>query len=266
MNLLDKWIFYSEKKLLKCYSDIKSITRTQVLFIDLKGDFIMKKILAVLAIFGFAITAAFANIELSANLVFAPNYTQQVKYEQGLISLEKELKFECPIGEEIKANFFFYSSKHFDIGLNVAEQILAYSKYVDDDEKFDMALNASFVVGPAFRFNINNNNAIFVSPGLAVNLDYLVQDLTSDSVEVMVGCDLGFNIDAGYRLWLLNKDAFHFGIDAGVQYSVGGGAGTAYRLSKGDKTLNQDFDIDLAQRFKVYLGVVCNFGDRGWDK
>ena len=42
----------------------------------------MKKILAVLAIFGFAITAAFANIELSANLVFAPNYTQQVKYEQ----------------------------------------------------------------------------------------------------------------------------------------------------------------------------------------
>ena len=226
----------------------------------------MKKILAILATFGFAITAAFANIELSANLVFAPNYTQQVKYEQDLISLEKELKFECPIGEEIKANFFFYSSKHFDIGLNVAEQVLAYSKYVDDDEKFDMALNASFVVGPAFRFNINNNNAIFVSPGLAVNLDYLVQDLTSDSVAVMVGCDLGFNLDAGYRLWLLNKDAFHFGIDAGVQYSVGGGAGTTYLLSKGDKTLNQDFDIDLAQRFKVYLGVVCNFGDRGWDK
>ena len=226
----------------------------------------MKKILAVLAIFGFAITAAFANIELSANLVFAPNYTQQVKYEQDLISLEKELKFECPIGEEIKANFFFYSSKHFDIGLNVAEQILAYSKYVDDDEKFDMALNASFVVGPAFRFNINNNNAIFVSPGLAVNLDYLVQDLTSDSVAVMVGCDLGFNIDAGYRLWLLNKDAFHFGIDAGVQYSVGGGAGTTFTLADGDKIPNQDFDIDLAQRFKVYLGVVCNFGDRGWDK
>ena len=113
MNLLDKWIFYSEKKLLKCYSDIKSITRTQVLFIDLKGDFIMNKILAVLAIFGFAITAAFANIELSANLVFAPNYTQQVKYEQDLISLEKELKFECPIGEEIKANFFFYFQAYY---------------------------------------------------------------------------------------------------------------------------------------------------------
>mgnify|MGYP003477492809 CR=1 FL=1 len=31
----------------------------------------MKKILAILATFGFAITAAFANIELSANLVFA---------------------------------------------------------------------------------------------------------------------------------------------------------------------------------------------------
>ena len=45
-----------------------------------------------------------------------------------------------------------------------------------------------------------------------------------------------------------------------------GGAGTTFTLADGDKILNQDFDIDLAQRFKVYLGVVCNFGDRGWDK
>lgn len=47
---------------------------------------------------------------------------------------------------------------------------------------------------------------------------------------------------------------------------IGCGAGTTYTLADGDKISNKDFDIDLAQRFKVYLGVVCNFGDRGWDK
>lgn len=70
-------------------------------------------------------------------------------------------------------------------------------------------------------------------------------------------------------VWKLTKcysKKIKFGIDAGVQYSVGGGAGTTYTLADGDKISNKDFDIDLAQRFKVYLGVVCNFGDHGWDK
>lgn len=226
----------------------------------------MKKILAILATFGFAITAAFANIELSANLVFAPVYSQTNKITTGGITSEGDSKYVCPVGEEVKANFFFYSSKHFDVGLNVGEQVLVYTKDTELDTEYDLGYNASFIIGPAFRFNINNNNGIFVSPGLAVNIDYLLKEVTGNSAEIKFGCDVGFNLDAGYRLWLLNKDAFHFGIDAGVQYSVGGGAGTKFTLADGDKILNQDFDIDLAQRFKVYLGVVCNFGDRGWDK
>ena len=152
------------------------------------------------------------------------------------------------------------------MGLNVGEQVLVYTKDTELDTEYDLGYNASFIIGPAFRFNINNNNGIFVSPGLAFNIDYLLKEVTGNSAEIKFGCDVGFNLDAGYRLWLLNKDAFHFGIDAGVQYSVGGGAGTKFTLADGDKISNQDFDIDLAQRFKVYLGVVCNFGDRGWDK
>ena len=226
----------------------------------------MKKILAILATFGFAITAAFANIELSANLVFAPFYSQTNKITTGGITSEGDSKYVCPVGEEVKANFFFYSSKHFDVGLNVGEQVLVYTKDTELDTEYDLGYNASFIIGPAFRFNINNNNGIFVSPGLAVNIDYLLKEVTGNSAEIKFGCDVGFNLDAGYRLWLLNKDAFHFGIDAGVQYSIGGGAGTTFTLADGDKILNKDFDIDLAQRFKVYLGVVCNFGDRGWDK
>ena len=194
------------------------------------------------------------------------NYSQTNKITTGGITSEGESKYVCPVGEEVKANFFFYSSKHFDVGLNVGEQVLVYTKDTELDTEYDLGYNASFIIGPAFRFNINNNNGIFVSPGLAFNIDYLLKEVTGNSAEIKFGCDVGFNLDAGYRLWLLNKDAFHFGIDAGVQYSVGGGAGTKFTLADGDKISNQDFDIDLAQRFKVYLGVVCNFGDRGWDK
>lgn len=226
----------------------------------------MKKILAMLATFGFAITAAFANIELSANLLFAPVYSQTNKITTGGITSEVDSKYVCPVGEEVKANFFFYSSKNFDVGLNVGEQVLVYTKDTELDTEYDLGYNVSFIIGPAFRFNINNNNGIFVSPGLAINIDYLLQEVTGNSAVITLGCDVGFNLDAGYRLWLLNKDAFHLGIDASVQYSVGGGAGTTYSLSDGDKISNQAFDIDLAKRFKVYLGVVCNFGERGWDK
>ena len=138
----------------------------------------MKKILAILATFGFAITAAFANIELSANLVFAPVYSQTNKSTTDGITLESDSKYVCPVGEEVKANFFFYSSKHFDVGLNVGEQVLVYTKDTELDTEYDLGYNASFIIGPAFRFNINNNNGIFVSPGLAFNIDYLLKEVT----------------------------------------------------------------------------------------
>ena len=111
----------------------------------------MKKILAILATFGFAITAAFANIELSANLVFAPVYSQTNKITTGGITSEGESKYVCPVGEEVKANFFFYSSKHFDVGLNVGEQVLVYTKDTELDTEYDLGYNASFIIGPAFR-------------------------------------------------------------------------------------------------------------------
>ena len=111
----------------------------------------MKKILAILVTFGFAITAAFANIELSANLVFAPVYSQTNKITTGGITSEGESKYVCPVGEEVKANFFFYSSKHFDVGLNVGEQVLVYTKDTELDTEYDLGYNASFIIGPAFR-------------------------------------------------------------------------------------------------------------------
>ena len=228
----------------------------------------MKKILAILATFGFAITAAFANIELSANLVFAPVYSQTNKITTDGITSEGESKYVCPVGEEVKANFFFYSSKHLDIGLNVGQQILLYKDInIDDyDNEFDSAADFSMVVGPAFRYNLNDMHGFFLSPGLIGTLS--VASDTEDSItQTLVNFDLGFNIDAGYRVWFLNTDSFHLGMNVGAQYSIGGGTGTAYfENSDSDVSLEESYDLNAVQRFKVYLGVIMNFGDRGWDK
>ena len=75
----------------------------------------MKKLIALMATLGLAVSAAFANIELSANMMFVPSYTSTMK-DSGNSS---DVSVTFPVGEEVKANFFFYSSKHIDIGLNV---------------------------------------------------------------------------------------------------------------------------------------------------
>lgn len=224
----------------------------------------MKKLIALMATLGLAASAAFANIELSANMMFVPSYTSTMK-ESGNSS---DVSVTFPVGEEVKANFFFYYSKHLDIGLNVGQQILLYKDInIDDyDNEFDSAADFSMVVGPAFRYNLNDMHGFFLSPGLIGTLS--VASDTEDSItQTLVNFDLGFNIDAGYRVWFLNTDAFHLGMNVGAQYSIGGGTGTAYfENSDSDVSLEESYDLNAVQRFKVYIGVIMNFGDRGWDK
>lgn len=224
----------------------------------------MKKLMALIATLGIAVSAAFANIELSANMMFVPSYTSTMK-DSGTSS---DISITFPVGEEVKANFFFYSSKHIDIGLNVGQQILLYKdiNIGDYDNEFDSAADFSMVIGPAFRYNLNNMHGFFLSPGLNGTLSVATD--TEDSItQTLVNFDLGFNIDAGYRVWFLNTDALHLGMDIGAQYSIGGGLGTAYfEASNSDFALEESYDLSAVQRFKVYLGVIMNFGDRGWDK
>ena len=56
-------------------------------------------------------------------------------------------------------------------------------------------------------------------------------------------------------------------MDVGAQYSISGGAGTIYLTdSNSDFSYDSSYDLNTVQRFKIYLGVIMNFGDRGWDK
>lgn len=224
----------------------------------------MKKIIALMATLILAVSGAFANIELSANLMFSPSYTSTMN--DGNNTADVSVTF--PVGEEVKANFFFYSSKHFDIGLNVSQQILLFKNIEIDgtNNEYDSAADFSIVIGPAFRFNLNNMHGFFVSPGIIGTLS-VAGDTEGSITETLINADLGFNLDAGYRLWLLNTDAFHLGMDVGAQYSISGGAGTIYLTdSNSDFSYDSSYDLNAVQRFKIYLGVIMNFGDRGWDK
>lgn len=224
----------------------------------------MKKLIALMATLVLAVSGAFANIELSGNLMFAPSYTSTMK--DGSNTADVSVTF--PVGEEVKANFFFYSSKHFDIGLNVSEQILLFKNIEigGTNNEYDSAADFSIVIGPAFRFNLNDMHGFFVSPGIIGTLS-VASDTEGSITETLINADLGFNLDAGYRLWLLNTDAFHLGMDVGAQYSISGGSGTAYLTdSNSDFSYDSSYDLNAVQRFKVYIGVIMNFGDRGWDK
>lgn len=224
----------------------------------------MKKIIALMATLILAVSGAFANIELSANLMFSPSYTSTMN--DGNNTADVSVTF--PVGEEVKANFFFYSSKHFDIGLNVSQQILLFKNIEIDgtNNEYDSAADFSIVIGPAFRFNLNNMHGFFVSPGIIGTLS-VAGDTEGSITKTLINADLGFNLDAGYRLWLLNTDAFHLGMDVGAQYSISGGAGTIYLTdSNSDFSYDSSYDLNAVQRFKIYLGVIMNFGDRGWDK
>ena len=151
------------------------------------------------------------------------------------------------------------------------ERVVSVAYYalinIDDyNNEFDSAADFSMVVGPAFRYNLNDMHGFFLSPGLIGTLS--VASDTEDSItQTLVNFDLGFNIDAGYRVWFLNTDSFHLGMNVGAQYSIGGGLGTAYfENSSSDASLEESYDLNAVQRFKVYIGVIMNFGDRGWDK
>ena len=57
----------------------------------------MKKLMALIATLGIAVSAAFANIELSANMMFVPSYTSTMK-DSGTSS---DVSITFPVGENL---------------------------------------------------------------------------------------------------------------------------------------------------------------------
>ncbi|MCI6982639.1 MAG: hypothetical protein MR917_00300 [Treponema porcinum] len=216
----------------------------------------MKKLLAVLVAAGVAASAAFANVEMTLNLYGTP-FTSLVMDAE----FDPEIRPQGAFGFEEQFGFFFGSpAKFVDIGMTLSNGLDFFrdAEFYANGEKMEdnstgFGMNTYLTLGPAARFNIGDMHSFLVSPGLGVNLLAF-----SDDIDV-IGFTCDFNLDLGYRIWIVNKTGFHFGFDVGYDLSVPL-AGSA------DVDNDYTYDVKSGSRNKIYFGIAFNFGDKSPDK
>ena len=250
----------------------------------------MKKLLAFIAAGTLAATAAFANVELDLNYqaIIADNYfmTNEMTSDstQNLTTqpLDRSLSYilTAPLGADLNVNIFFGKSPrkfeaglHFGLGFAVPTEVTVNddgteTKLVETLKKNDPkglvqagGFGASFEIGPVFRFSLNQTHQFSITPSLFFRFDALAVRNSVDEMASFGDFAMGIDLDAGYKLWLVNKSGFHFGLNTGVGLEIPTFAtglfedGSSVLLTSGSEF-----------GFKVYLGVCFNFGDRGVDR
>mgnify|MGYP002706004076 FL=1 len=231
-----------------------------------KRSFFMKKLFGLLAVAGFAVTSAFANVEMDLNMYGTP-------FSEYEIENDVKLRQGNPVGFESQFGFYFGSPvKWLDIGMSLSDGIDVGASGVeigindnfskpDDSIVFDFF----FTLGPAVRFNLGKMHSLYFSPGFGYNISVLGYNIKydeygyNDEKSFSGGfSSFDFNLDLGYRVWIVNKTGFHFGFDVGYDLSV-----PLETSSFGDF---EEADVLGGQRHKIYFGVAFNFGDKSPDK
>ena len=229
-----------------------------------KRSFYMKKLFGLLAVAGFAVTSAFANVEMDLNMYGTP-------FSEYEIENDVKLRQGNPVGFESQFGFYFGSpTKWLDIGMSLSDGIDVGASGVeigindnfskpDDSIVFDFF----FTLGPAVRFNLGKMHSLYFSPGFGYNISVLGCDINyideyRDNYKEGGFSSFDFNLDLGYRVWIVNKTGFHFGFDVGYDLSV-----PLETSSFGDF---EEADVLGGQRHKIYFGVAFNFGDKSPDK
>ena len=227
----------------------------------------MKKLFGLLAVAGFAVTSAFANVEMDLNMYGTPFSEYEIKDDV-------KLRQGNPAGFESQFGFYFGSPvKWLDIGMSLSDGIDVGASGVeigindnfskpDDSIVFDFF----FTLGPAVRFNLGKMHSLYFSPGFGYNFSVLgynikcIDEYGDNYKKSFSGgfSSFDFNLDLGYRVWIVNKTGFHFGFDVGYDLSV-----PLETSSFGDF---DKIDVLGGQRHKIYFGVAFNFGDKSPDK
>lgn len=230
----------------------------------------MKKLFGLLAVAGFAVTSAFANVEMDLNMYGTPFS----EYEVNESGVDAKLRQGNPAGFESQFGFYFGSPvKWLDIGMSLSDGIDIGASGVeigindnfskpDDSIVFDFF----FTLGPAVRFNLGKMHSLYFSPGFGYNISVLgynikyIDEYGDNYKKSFSGgfSSFDFNLDLGYRVWIVNKTGFHFGFDVGYDLSV-----PLKTSSFGDF---DKIDVRGGQRHKIYFGVAFNFGDKSPDK
>ena len=227
----------------------------------------MKKLFSLLAVAGFAVVSAFANVEIDLNMYGTP-------FSEYELENDVKLRQGNPAGFESQFGFYFGSpTKWLDIGMSLSDGMdMGFSGVEvginDNFSKPDDSVVLDFYLtfGPAVRFNLGKMHSLYVSPGFGYTFSavgyntYFINRYGDEDKESCSGSfgSFDFNFDLGYRFWLVNKTGFHFGFDVGYDLSVPLVATTFGDFDKSD--------VNGGQRHKIYFGVAFNFGDKSPDK
>lgn len=219
---------------------------------------IMKKIAVAIAVAFATVPHLFAAVELDASFYAAPF--------NRIDAAEHDAIYEkIPVGFSIGGNFYFGEIKPFSIGLNVA---LGYDNFfnVEDGSEHDIGygFNGSLVLGPVFRFGLaDSRHSFHVSPGVRFDFLGMRSELVDDASDLFFALEFGVHIDAGYSLWLVQKERFGLALNFGVDYSIGAGrVGDTSVNTKDEKFGDVEWnDLNSAQHLKVYAGVKFRFGE-----
>lgn len=243
----------------------------------------MKRLMAAVAV-AFTMAATFANVEMDLNMYGTPLCQYNLDTD-----FDTTVKLNNPIGFDTKWGFMIGAPAPFcDIGIkfdyafdffwNMETEFEARGKSVDVDTHI-LGVGVNFTLGPLVRFNLGNWHTIYVSPGLMAKFHFAFDEYdqykyadenekdgygnTEHKDADMVGFagGLAFDLDIGYRVWLINRSGFHFGLDVGVDMNW------PLVVKVWDDTIGwYDSKTDGSGEYKIYFGFCFNFGDKSPDK
>lgn len=216
---------------------------------------------------GLGVSSLFANVELGLNLYGTPY--SGIKIEDTDHDIESTAQLKDPFGFETQFEFFFGApAKFVDVGMGLSwgmdffnKMELFYDGKSLGSNTFGFAFDSYMTLGPAVRFHVGDMNSFLVSPGLICNFVY-----GAGRHPRLVGFYSGFNLDLGYRLWVVNKTGFHFGFDVGADLNFPFAGFSRTRFSTSAVEIDGAYDIKGGTDAKIYFGIVFNFGDKAPDK
>ncbi len=225
-----------------------------------------KFLLSITIAFIFVGVVSAKNIELDVHYFFVPY--QSFNFDDN----GYDIKFTLPepAGFDINANFYFGSPITFlnmdlDLGLNLKGG-MGFSGWFNEKEdgnkkKRDIkaGIDGFIKIGPVARLNINEMHSVILAPGFQFDVgcsDYK-QDLSYDIFVPK------FDLELGYRCWLLHKNDFDFGLSAGTDFQWY--SGCMYPDSKDNRYAREtgyvrDNGTEGGFAWKLYLGICMNWG------
>lgn len=225
----------------------------------------MKKLLVFLGLI-FVGTCAFANIELDVTLYGTPYQSRKAEFDYDTIPeswKSQDWKSGFAFGSEDAVTFFFGDSpKQFEVGLGLLVDFDVFSKIEVKGESINCTgINLGFGIGPVFRYTFSDSFSLFARPSFVLGVTSFRATENNSAEITFTDATAVLDLNVGGRSWFVNADGFHFGLSYGAIVAAGAGSGS--RTGKNSDTL--DYKVNDV-KFKLYVGVCFNFGDRGIDR